>query len=95
VAQDECAENAREEFISLIQALEHSVRFLITSRPNVDLRARFTNLSQIQVSARGHDIEMYLEHKISKSHRMSLFTAKDKNLKADIVKTVTQRSTGM
>lgn len=75
--------------------MEPFVRLFITSRPHVDLQAKFANRSRINISASASDIETYLEYKISTNNRLSLFTAKDIKLKEDIVKNVSEKATGM
>jgi hypothetical protein len=72
-----------------------SVKSFITSRPHLDLQAKFVNVSRIDIVASVSDIENYLDYEISKNNRLSLFTAKDMKLREDIVKSVSKKATGM
>ena len=93
--QDECPETNREKFLSLAKNLEPFVNLFITSRPHLDLHAKFANISQIDIVAHDSDIRIYLESEICASNRMSLFTAKDPTLMMDIVKSVNGNARGM
>jgi hypothetical protein len=72
-----------------------SVKSFITSRPHLDLQAKFVNVSRIDIVASVSDIENYLDYEISKNNRLSLFTAQDMKLREDIVKSVSKKATGM
>jgi hypothetical protein len=71
------------------------VRLFITSRPNVDLQAKFANTSRIDISASNSDIQIYLKSEIDINNRLSLFAAKDAKLEEDIIKIVSEKATGM
>jgi ankyrin repeat domain-containing protein 50 len=75
--------------------MEPFARLFITSRPHVDLEAKFANISRIDISASESDIETYLKDEISTNNRLSVFAAKDIKLKEDIVKRVSEKATGM
>ena len=79
----------------MIRKLEPFIRFFITSRPHVDLKAKFANSSRIDISASDSDIKTYLKSEISTNNRLSLFAAKDIKLKEDIVKSVSEKAAGM
>ena len=85
----------RENFLYFIRKIEHSLRLFITSRSNIDLLPKFTNTLQINIAARSSDIKSYLAYHISRSPRMSLFTARDASLKQEIMSTVSQKAQGM
>ncbi|KAF4627731.1 hypothetical protein G7Y89_g10420 [Cudoniella acicularis] len=94
-ALDECPEINRGNFLCLMREMSPFVRLFITSRPHVHLNVKFANLLRIDISAQGSDIEMYLEHRISTHSRLSLFVAKDIRLQEDIVRTLSEKATGM
>jgi hypothetical protein len=75
--------------------MEPFVRLFITSRPNVDLQAKFANTSRIDISASDSDIQIYLKSEIGINNRLSLFAAKDAKLEEDIIKIVSEKATGM
>ncbi|RMZ72366.1 ankyrin repeat [Pyrenophora seminiperda CCB06] len=94
-ALDECPEQNRNAFLHMLRMLEPFTRLFITSRPHLELQTRFTNLSRIEITASHSDIQVYLESEISTSSRMSLLTAKDPTLKAEIIDTISRKSEGM
>ncbi|TAQ84511.1 hypothetical protein B7494_g7175 [Chlorociboria aeruginascens] len=94
-ALDECPEINRERFLGFVRKMEPFVRLFITSRPNVDLQAKFDNTSRIDISPSDSDISVYLKSEISTNNRLSLFTAKDAKLEEDIIKTVSEKATGI
>lgn len=71
------------------------IRLFITSRPHVDLQAKFATISRIQISASDSDIQTYLESEIETNNKLSKFAAKDPKLKADIIKSVNAKADGM
>ncbi|EPE36656.1 Ankyrin repeat-containing protein [Glarea lozoyensis ATCC 20868] len=94
-ALDECPEINRDNFLSLIGKIEPFVRLFITSRPHLDLKAKFPTIRRIDISASVSDVKTYLENEISTNNRLSLFTAKDSHLREDIIKCVSEKTTGM
>ena len=93
--QDECPEINRANFLYFIGQLEPLVRVFLTSRPNVDLQAQFASAIRIDISASDSDIKAYLEHKINRNNRISVFTGKDTKLKEDIIQNLSQKADGM
>lgn len=75
--------------------LQHFVRLFITSRPNVDLQGRLSNLTRVDIVANKHDVKTYLLSEIETNKRMRLFTTKDPNLKMDIVHGLQVKAQGM
>ena len=75
--------------------MEPFIKLFITSRPNVDLQAKFVNIFRIDILASASDIKNYLEYEISTNNRLCLFAAKDIKLKEDLVKSVGEKATGM
>jgi len=75
--------------------MEPFVKIFITSRPNIDLQAKFANTSRIDISANGSDIKTYLKHEIRTNNRLSLLTARDRKLEEDIVKSLSEKADGM
>lgn len=79
----------------MLTMLEEFTHLFITSRPHLELQTTFANLSRMEITASQSDIQIYLESEISKSRRMSLFTAKDTTLKAQIIDTISRKAEGM
>lgn len=67
----------------------------ITSRPNIDLKTKFTNVSRLEILARGSDIQSYLLSEIDSNDRLCSLTAQDPDLKVDIVKRLNEKAAGM
>ncbi|MCJ1307667.1 hypothetical protein MMC25_001315 [Agyrium rufum] len=94
-ALDECPEASREMFYLWARKLATSVRLLITSRANLQLQDRFPDLNMIDIVAQPFDVQAYLESQIDTHDRMLMFTAKDSNLKKDIIEEVNEKAAGM
>ena len=75
--------------------MESFVRVFVTARPHVDLQSRFTNIFRVEIVASSSDIEAYLDSEITTNNRLSMFTAKDPNLKEEIIKSVNEKADGM
>jgi hypothetical protein len=61
----------------------------------MDLQGKFSNLSRIDIVAHESDVQAYLESVIGTDEGMQRFTAKDPNLKADIIKGLLAKADGM
>ncbi|MCJ1394650.1 hypothetical protein MMC18_007530 [Xylographa bjoerkii] len=94
-ALDECAETNRERFLRLTKSIEHFVSLFITSRPHLHLEKKFTNMSRLDIVARGSDIQTYLESEIDRNDRLCELIAQDPNLKVDIIKRLNDKASGM
>ncbi|KAH9882828.1 hypothetical protein J1614_000194 [Plenodomus biglobosus] len=94
-ALDECPERNRDDFLRMLGMLEPFTRLFITSRPHLELQTRFANLTHIEIAASQKDIQIYVESEIRANHRLSLLTAKDTTLKAQIIETISRKAKGM
>ncbi|TGO07453.1 hypothetical protein BTUL_0275g00150 [Botrytis tulipae] len=94
-ALDECPETNRDKFLCLLEKMEPFVMIFITSRPHLDLQAKFADISRINITANASDIKTYLEHEIRTNTRLSLLTAKDLKLQEDIVKNLSEKAAGI
>lgn len=79
----------------MLGMLRPFVRLFITSRPHLELQTRFVDLLRMDIIASHSDIQVYIESEISTNRRLSLFTAKDTNLKARIISTIKKKTEGM
>ena len=79
----------------MAQRFQPSVRLFITARPNLDLEGIFSPMSQTYISAHADDVRAYIESIVDSSSKLSLYNARDQNLRVDIVKMVTDRARGM
>ncbi|KAH7117652.1 hypothetical protein B0J11DRAFT_583050 [Dendryphion nanum] len=80
-ALDECPEKNWNRFVRLTKQLEPLVRLFITSRPHLDLNAKFDNLSRLDITAQDSDILIYLESEIEANERLARFISKDVGLR--------------
>jgi hypothetical protein len=78
-----------------VQFIKGSYWWTQWNSPNVDLQAKFANISRIDISASDSDIQIYLKSEIGINNRLSLFAAKDATLEEDIIKIVSEKATGM
>jgi hypothetical protein len=75
--------------------MESFVYFFVTSRPHVDLQLKLSNISRIDISSSDSDIKTYLASEINKTGTLATFTAKDPQLKQDIVSNISGKAGGM
>ena len=75
--------------------MEPFVRIFVTSRPHVDLQARFANIRRVDIWASYSDIEAYLKSEINTNNRLSMFTAKYPRLEEEIMTGVNEKAAGM
>ncbi|KAL7954774.1 ankyrin repeat-containing domain protein [Trichoderma compactum] len=94
-ALDECPEENRDELLNLLKELEPHIRLFTTSRPNVDISSIFDTLFEMKIEAHESDIRAYLEHRITKTSKMTRFIARDQQLKDDIIRCLLEKSNGM
>lgn len=85
----------RERFLRFIKKIEPFIRLFVTSRPHVDLQVKFTTIFRVDILASSSDIEAYLISEIKTNNRLSMFTAKDPKLQAEITKSVNEKAAGM
>jgi hypothetical protein len=79
----------------MAKKMEPYVRLFITSRPNLYLKTELTAIYQINIVARGSDIQTYLKSVIDTNNRLCDLTAQDPNLKVDIIKRLNETADGM
>ncbi|KAL8790643.1 MAG: hypothetical protein Q9213_000491 [Squamulea squamosa] len=94
-ALDVCPELDRQKLLSMLQNVAPFIRIYITSLPHIDPQAGFINMSRLDILAESSDIKAYLESEVSKSKRLSMFTARDTTLKDEIINTVNEKAAGM
>lgn len=75
--------------------MEAFIRIFVTSRPNVDLQAKFTNICRVDIWASDSDIDAYLKSEINTNNRLSKFIAKHPKLEEEIMRSVNEKVAGM
>ncbi|KAL8919594.1 MAG: hypothetical protein Q9172_004922 [Xanthocarpia lactea] len=94
-ALDVCPEPDRDKLLSMLQKVAPFIRLYITSLPHIDLQAGPIKTARLEILAKASDIEAFLDSEITKSKRLSMFTAKDTELKEEIIRTVSEKAAGM
>ena len=78
-----------------MKSMESVLRLFITSRPNIDLREKFTRIVQIEISANKSDVETYLRSEIDTNRRLTSLIAREPTLKEELVHNLSAKTTGM
>lgn len=97
-ALDECEANSRIQLVEMIEFLlstsKKPLKVFISSRPDGDIRARFTSRPNIEIQATDNqgDIEKFVNKEIDKPR---LWGPISSSLRRDIVKILLERSQGM
>ncbi|KAI9890633.1 MAG: hypothetical protein M1814_003831 [Vezdaea aestivalis] len=96
-ALDECSElsGAREIFLKALALFPSNVSILLTSRPHVDVEARFRAVQRLQVAAKDQDIQAYLHSRIFNSSRLVRLIRSDGSLVEKILCTINRKAHGM
>ena len=58
-ALDECTDDNREKLLRALQTLRVNVNFLFTSREHINIKREFPNAKELQVYARGADLQIW------------------------------------
>lgn len=67
----------------------------VTSRPNIDLQAKFTNMGRVDIYASDSDIDAYLKSEIDTNSRLSKSIAEHPELGEKIRRIVKKNAAGM
>lgn len=94
-AIDECPEASRDSLINHLICVTPQSHLLITSRPHIDLRPRFKNISQVDIVATVSDVQAYMTSEILRSSRLMAFITKDPSLKDEILNSVNHMASGI
>ena len=94
-ALDECDDQTQSELCAELQDLPGSTHLLITSRDNPELEDQIRPSTRLEIRASNKDIEMYLEDRIEKAHRLNRLTQKDPELRPLVINTILEKAQGM
>jgi hypothetical protein len=94
-ALDECDDQTRDELCTRLQNLPGSTHLLITSRHNPELEDQIQPSTRLEIRASNKDIEMYLEDRIEKAHRLNRLTRRDPELRPLVINTILEKAEGM
>ena len=75
--------------------MEPFIRMFVTSRPNIDLQAKFTNVCRVDICASDSDIDAYLRSEIDTNNRLSKIIAGHPKLGEEIRRIVNEKAAGM
>ncbi|GFF94638.1 hypothetical protein IFM53868_07629 [Aspergillus udagawae] len=92
-ALDECRESERNKFILEIFSLQArcGINIFATSRINGEIEKLFSDAISLEIRARDHDVEIYLDERM----RLQQLDVLDDNTKNEIKRTVVDASGGM
>jgi hypothetical protein len=84
-------------FVLAVRELGPQVKVLCASRPSTTFQAYFEgpNTASLVVSARDHDIRIFLKAQLQQQHKLQRHIRADPTLAEDIVKSVIHESQGM
>ncbi|MCJ1388912.1 hypothetical protein MMC18_001763 [Xylographa bjoerkii] len=84
---------SRPQFVSIMSTLHDSalgtIRILIMSRSEADIRTGLSDFPSISIAAKSQDLELYVHAKASS------LSIRDKELRAEIIQTLINRADGM
>ena len=93
-ALDELVERDRKPLIDQIQSVAKKANLLITSRPLPMITRIFQDAKSIDIRADDRDVQKYIEDRISRAPRLSLF-AEDRTLHDYIIDKMRENVQGM
>jgi len=96
-AFDECPAQAdtRTKILQELRSLP-KLRLMATGRPYVGtIVSRLGDLSELEIRARGEDIDKYVEQRIHFNENLSRHCLKDQKLEEEIRKTIVDKAAGM
>ena len=94
-ALDECSEDTRKAFLTLLREFDSNTHIFITSRFSKSLEIGMAAAAQIEVLANSDDIRGYLYNRIKSHYRLSQFVATEPALLDEIIKNVLENADGM
>ncbi|PYH91401.1 hypothetical protein BO71DRAFT_51045 [Aspergillus ellipticus CBS 707.79] len=94
-AIDECPEDNRNGFLWFLKKMQSLLYIVMTSRPHVDLKSYFPNMSQLEIVAPESDITEYLTSKIERDASLARLLARDPQLRGDILGGISKKAEGM
>jgi hypothetical protein len=92
-AIDECSEEVREIFLSILDSLGPAVRLFITSRPDSSLTLRGATLTKFKGDT--NDFKAYLNHRMLRENFIKRFTGNHPALHIQVRDTIAERADGM
>ncbi|KAK4986180.1 hypothetical protein LTR50_005472 [Elasticomyces elasticus] len=94
-ALDESPEETRRELIVEILKLRQDLRFIATSRHNVDTEHLFRDASLLEIRADDADVKSYVHGQIDRGGRLGRFVQADPSLREKIVESIVSKAQGM
>jgi len=92
---DECDPKFRAQLINDLRNLSPNLQLLVTSRDLPDIKALFTCVSKVHVSAMEYDLRRYLHDTIAGDLSFSEIIAKDPGMSTQIIDKICQKASGM
>ena len=93
--QDECSENRRRKFLSVIKALSPFTRLFITSRDYLELQEPFPEILRITIEAHDTDVKRFIEAGLEDNENIHELISRDPTLEEEIVNRICEKAAGM
>jgi hypothetical protein len=94
-ALDECEQEMKGTFISILRELSRKARLLCTSRPLGYIEERLSRPSRLEVLARNSDIQPYVAAQIKLSPKLLKYCQKLGSLQGSITEKLVEKAQGM
>jgi hypothetical protein len=81
--------------IKVIRSLSNAIHLMVTSRPLPPIEAISRGANSMHISASGHDVRAYIQHRIQQDPRLMLLTGERGELQQSIVDKISGNVQGM
>ena len=83
-ALDECSDEVRWDLVEKVRNLGPGLRLLITSRPLNSIDRELEDFARLEIKADKGDLELYIDHHITKNKHLERVVQKSPALRGDI-----------
>lgn len=84
-----------KDLLLTVQEAESSIKLLVTSRHQEDIKHIFRTSPQLTIEASSEDVREYITSRITNHQSLARFTAEDPDLREEIVSAVSDKVKGM
>ena len=94
-ALDECSDEVRWDLVEKLRGLGPRTRLLITSRPLNSIDQELQDFARLEIKADKADLELYIDHHITKNKHLERVVQKSPALRGDIKEAVVKTAEQM